>query len=131
MMMMRSKEWSLKKRGKKKDSLEPSSQFTVSDFSVFLPYHHGYSVCCWQNKKVCCCTVQVFTPAHIVRKKKKKKNPKGFMGMWITVNVSFKRDRFSEQDFIFWACNCEVQPCQNNESFFFWLLFWRVNYFPN
>ena len=41
------------------------------------------------------------------------------MGMWITVNVSFKRDRFSEQDFIFGACNCEVQPCQNNESFFF------------
>ena len=45
------------------------------------------------------------------------------MGMWITVNVSFKRDRFSKQDFIFGACNCEVQPCQNNESFFFWLLF--------
>ena len=45
------------------------------------------------------------------------------MGMWITVNVSFKRDRFSEQEFIFGACSCEVQPCQNNESFFFWLLF--------
>ena len=65
----------------------------IADFSVI------FTLSSCQNKKVCCCTVQVFTLSHTVSKKKKK--TKGFMGMWITVKVSFGRDRISKQDFFF------------------------------
>ena len=45
------------------------------------------------------------------------------MGMWITVNVSFKRDRFREQEFIFGAVIVKSSHVKIMKVFFFLAVF--------